>query len=73
MKFPSEHTICGRQFAGEYSIFFIHPTRKRRIVISIMMDFDDSDKDKAYFQRAIDEWQKESDRVKELCGRREAN
>jgi hypothetical protein len=35
-----------------------------------MMDFDDSDKDNAYFQRAIDEWQKESDRVKELCERR---
>ena len=35
-----------------------------------MMDFDADDKDNTYFQRAINEWQKESDRVKTLCDRR---
>lgn len=73
VKIPSEHTICGRQFAGEYSVFFVHPIRKRRIVISIMIDFDRGDKDNEYFQRAIKEWQKVSDQVKEHCKRRRLN
>ena len=58
-KIPSEHTICGKRYVGEFSIYFIHPIRKQRLVLSIMIDLypSDSEKMNRHFQKLINKWQ----------------
>lgn len=58
VKIPSEHTLCGKKFPGEFQIFMLHPLRRQSIVMSIFLDIDNEGNDNNHFQRAIDEWQK---------------
>ena len=67
VKIPSEHTVCGKEYAAELQIFMLHPIRRQTIVMSILMELDPSDKDNAHFQKAIREWQKVSDANHDKC------
>ena len=57
IKIPSEHTICGKKYAGEYQIYFYHPNRKQPVVQSVLIDIDPNDRNHNHFQRALNEWQ----------------
>jgi len=57
IKIPSEHTICGRRFAGEYQIYFYHPGRRQPIVQSILMEIHPKNRPHLHFQKALNEWQ----------------
>ena len=67
IKIPSEHTICGKQYPAEYSIYVLHPDRRQTIVMSILLTYHDDDEDNEHLQLAIDEWQKEYDRNAIRC------
>ena len=57
IKIPSEHTFCGKRYAGEYQIFFYHPKRKQPIVQSILIEIHPKDRPHLHFQKALNEWQ----------------
>jgi hypothetical protein len=57
LKIPSEHSICGKKFPAELSIYLLHPLRRQTVAMSILMDFDPSDSDNHHFQKVIDKWQ----------------
>jgi hypothetical protein len=67
VKIPSEHTICGKRYPAEYSIFMLHSLKRQTIVMSILMDFDPEDKDNDHFQVAIDQWQAVFDATASKC------
>ena len=69
MKIPSEHTICGKRYPAEYSVFMLHPLRRQTLVMSILMDFHPDDKDNDHFQLAIDQWQAVFDITASKCSR----
>lgn len=58
IKIPSEHTLCGTRYPGEYSIYIVHPDRKQTVAMSILLAFHKDDKPNSHLQTAIDEWQK---------------
>lgn len=61
IKIPSEHTICGKRYDGEYQIYFYHPLRRQPIVQSILIEVHPQNRSHLHFQKAIDEWQRLSD------------
>lgn len=71
IKIPSEHTICGKQYPAEYSIYVLHPGRRQTIVMSILLTLHENDKDNDHLQLAINEWQKEYDRNTLQCNNTE--
>ncbi len=69
IKIPSEHTICGKRYPAEYSIYVLHPGRRHTIVMSILLTYHKNDKDNDHLQLAINEWQKEYDRNSLKCSK----
>lgn len=67
IKIPSEHTICGKRFPAEYSIYMTHPLRRQTIVMSILLSIHEDDKRNEHLQEAIDEWQKLYDTNDDKC------
>ena len=67
IKIPSEHTICGKRFAGEYQIYFYHPKRRQAIVQSILIEIHPTERPHLHFQKALNEWQAISDKRKMHC------
>jgi carbonic anhydrase len=57
VKIPSEHTICGKTYAGEYQIYFYHPDRKQPIVQSVLIDVHPNERHHKHFQKVLNEWQ----------------
>lgn len=57
IKIPSEHTFCGKRYAGEYQIYFYHPKRKQPIVQSILIEIHPTGRKHKHFQKALNEWQ----------------
>lgn len=57
IKIPSEHTFCGKRYAGEYQIFFYHPKRKQPIVQSVLIEIHPKDRPHLHFQKVLNEWQ----------------
>jgi carbonic anhydrase len=57
IKIPSEHTICGKRFAGEYQIYYYHPKRRQPIVQSILIEIHPKERKHKHFQKALNEWQ----------------
>lgn len=45
----------------------VHPGRQQTIVMSILLDLHENDKNNAHLQRAIDEWQGVYDKNRQLC------
>ena len=71
IKIPSEHTICGKRFAGEYQIYFYHPKRRKPIVQSILMEIHPKERTHKHFQKALNEWQAIFDEKRANCWNRE--
>ena len=67
VKIPSEHTICGKRYPAEYSIFMLHPLRRQTIVMSILIEVDPNGKDNEHFQKVIDQWQIEYNVNESMC------
>lgn len=67
VKIPSEHTICGKRFPAEISIWSLHPGRRQFIVTGILVDFHETDESNGHLQRAIDEWQQVYDNNRGRC------
>ena len=67
VKMPSEHTICGKRYPAELSIFMLHPNRRQTIAISILMDIDLYGNTNHHFQKAIDGWQSVFDQNSYRC------
>ena len=38
IKFPSEHTVCGRRFDGEMQYYFFHPGKKSLLVVAWLLE-----------------------------------
>ena len=56
IKFPSEHTLCGRSFHGEMQYFFYHPIRKVLIGIAWLLEAQ-VNATNYHMQQLIDEFQ----------------
>ena len=56
IKFPSEHTLCGRAFDGEMQYFFFHPVRKVLIGIAWLFEAE-ANATNYHMQQLIDEFQ----------------
>jgi Carbonic anhydrase len=67
IKIPSEHTVCGKRFAGEYQIYFYHANRKQPIVQSVLMEIHPNERPHLHFQKALNEWQVLFDERKMTC------
>ncbi len=67
VKIPSEHTICGRRYAGEYQIYFYHAKRRLPIVQSVLIEIHPRDRRHKHFQKVLDEWQAISDNRRMSC------
>ena len=52
IKFPSEHTICGRRYEGEFVVWHIHPQRQAAVTMSTPIEVGQHNSEK---QKAIDE------------------
>lgn len=65
-KVPSEHTINGERFDGEYQMVYVHPGRLQAPVVSVLMRAS-KDGFNSELQTALDEFQKFYDRDKEDC------
>lgn len=72
IKIPSEHSICGKHYPGEYSIYMVHPVRRQTIVLSILLNLHEEDKNNDHLQKAIDEWQKVYNENEERCQNRDS-
>jgi hypothetical protein len=68
IKFPSEHTVCGRRYDGEMQYYYFHPVRRSLVAVAWLLeavDDDDDDDDvvensthNAHMQLLIDEFRK---------------
>ena len=72
IKIPSEHTICGKHYLGEYQIYFYHAKRRQPIVQSILMEIHPKDRKHKHFQKAINKWQDVADQRKIKCFKKES-
>jgi hypothetical protein len=54
IKVPSEHTLEGKRFPGEYQMFHLHPYRNRSPAISVFFDYDDDTPTNLHFQMLLD-------------------
>lgn len=63
-KMPSEHTLNGKRYAGEYQIWHWQPNGRHAPVVNVLVDVPDTpgmmedEYHNDYFQVAIDEWKK---------------
>lgn len=58
LKFPSEHTINGTRFAGEWQIFMLQMEGRGAPAMSILIDRHPEDRNNTYFHKALREWDK---------------
>lgn len=54
IKFPSEHTVCGRRFDGEMQYFTFHPFRKRFVAVAFFLDASEGNPRNEHMQEVID-------------------
>lgn len=64
IKIPSEHTICGKRFDAEFSVWHIHPQRQAAIVMSTLIEIGEYNGE---LQKAIDQWQVKYDEDQISC------
>ena len=67
IKIPSEHTICGKRYEGEYQIFYYHAKRREPIVQSILIDTHAKERPHLHFQRLLDIFQAIADERRAFC------
>lgn len=69
IKFPSEHTVCGRVYDGEMQYYFFHPGKQSLLVVSWLfeVDVDISSRKNEHLQLLIDEFQDIYDANEDAC------
>jgi hypothetical protein len=67
IKVPSEHTLEGKQFAGEYQMFHLHPYRGRSPAISVFFDYDEDTPTNEHFQQLLNRFWITFNRHKGMC------
>jgi carbonic anhydrase len=67
IKFPSEHTVCGRRFNGEMQYYFFHPVKLSLIVVAWLFEVNINNPTNVHMQRLIDEFQETYDINEEIC------
>jgi len=73
VKFPSEHTINGTRYFGEYQVYVVSTKTQKGVgVISILIDVHRKNRDNIHFQKFIDEFQKVFDEDKAACEKKMA-
>lgn len=67
LKFPSEHTVCGKRYDGEMQYYFYHPVKKTMIVVAWLIEVVRENDANGQMQLMIDQFQKVYDENVELC------
>ena len=67
VKFPSEHTVCGRQFDGEMQYYFFHPVKLAFVAVAWLFEAKVDNPVNVHMQRLIDEFQELYDVNEEIC------
>jgi hypothetical protein len=67
IKFPSEHTVCGRRFNGEMQYYFFHPVKQAFVAVSWLFEVNINNPTNVHMQRLIDEFQEIYDINEEIC------
>ena len=69
IKFPSEHTVCGRVYDGEMQYYFFHPGKQSLLVVSWLFEVnvDISSRKNEHLQLLIDEFQDIYDANEDAC------
>lgn len=73
IKFPSEHTVCGRRFDGEMQYYFYHPVKNAFIVVAWLFEANVANPMNMHMQRLIDEFQEIYDINEEICRQKRVN
>jgi len=73
IKFPSEHTVCGRRFDGEMQYYFYHPVKNSFIVVAWLFEANVANPMNIHMQRLIDEFQEIYDINEEICRQKSVN
>ena len=71
IKFPSEHTLCGRVYDGEMQYYFYHPVRKVLIAIAWLLEAQEGNATNNHMQLLIDQFQQIYDKNENFCLRNE--
>jgi carbonic anhydrase len=66
IKFPSEHTLCGRTFDGEMQYFFYHPGHEKLVAITWLLVAQENATNN-HMQLLIDEFQAVYDGNEDIC------
>ena len=67
IKFPSEHTVCGRRFDGEMQYYFFHPVKMALVAVAWLFEVKEGNPTNMHMQRLIDEFQEVYDINEEIC------
>ena len=73
IKFPSEHTVCGRKFDGEMQYYFYHPVKNAFIVVAWLFEVKGGNPVNQHMQRLIDEFQEVYDINEEICNQKSSS
>lgn len=67
LKFPSEHTVCGRRFDGEMQYYFFHPVKRSLLVVSWLLEARVENGANEHMQELIDEFGQIYDENERIC------
>jgi len=67
IKIPSEHTICGKRYEGEYQMFFYHAKRREPIIQSVLIGIHTEERPHLHFQRLLDAFQSITNERRAFC------
>mmetsp|Transcript_8820 Transcript_8820/g.11722 ORF Transcript_8820/g.11722 Transcript_8820/m.11722 type:complete len:347 (-) Transcript_8820:207-1247(-) len=68
IKFPSEHTINGTRYRGEYQVYIVSTKTQRGVaVVSILIEQHPKDRENPHFEDAIVEFEKVYEANKKAC------
>ena len=64
---PAAHTINGKQYVAEYTIWLMTKKGRGTPAISMLVEIDKFEQDNWYFQQAINVWQQAHDENQDKC------
>ncbi|KAL7538264.1 hypothetical protein ACHAXR_008847 [Thalassiosira sp. AJA248-18] len=70
IKFPAEHTICGRRYVGEMQYYFFHPVKMSLLVVAWLFEAKVDNPVNEHMQLLIDEYQEMYDINEDNCAQR---
>ncbi|KAL3761973.1 hypothetical protein ACHAW5_006679 [Stephanodiscus triporus] len=73
IKFPSEHTVCGRKYDGEMQYYYFHPVRRTLLVVAWLLEATiDGSPANGHLQLLIDQFRDVYDANESACRGRDA-